>query len=160
MVSAAEFFASAGVTLPAGFVVDNLTSVSHNGNVICGFGHDGSVFPSPNEAFVITLDDVVSVPDVAALRGLTLEPNYPNPFNPATKIALSVEIAQQVRLEVYNARGQLVRRLHDGALTTGRHEMTWDGRDDGGLQVASGVYFARARDEAGATEAQRMMLVK
>jgi FlgD Ig-like domain len=160
MVSANDFFTSRGVVLPVGFIIDSLTAVSHNGNVIAGFGHNASVFPFVNEAFIITLDVLSSVPDVAGLRGMTLEPNYPNPFNPSTTIALSVEIAQPMKLEIFNARGQMIRQLHDGVLPVGRHEMVWDGRDVTGRQVASGIYFARALGENGTADSQRMVLVK
>lgn len=160
MVSAADYFASAGVVFPAGFIIDNLTGVSANGNVIVGFGHPGGVYPYSHEGFIITLDTVSSVPEVAQLQGMTFEPNYPNPFNPATTIALSVDKSQSVSLDVFNSRGQLVRRLHAGVLSVGRHEIVWNGQDNGGRSVASGVYFARVRADNGATESQRMMLVK
>ena len=160
MVSAADFFASRGVVLPAGFIIDNLTAVSHSGNVIVGFGHPGAVYPYVYDGFVITLDDTSPVPDVIGLRGMTLEPNYPNPFNPTTMIALSVENTQSIKLQIFNARGQMVRQLHSGELTVGRHEMTWNGQDGSGRPVASGVYFARVSGEDGGTESQRMMLVK
>ncbi|MFT5314555.1 MAG: hypothetical protein ACI9UK_000376 [Candidatus Krumholzibacteriia bacterium] len=160
MVSAADFFASRGVTLPPFFVIDSLTAVSDNGNVIAGFGHDGSVFPSQNQGFVITLDTTSPVPNITTLKGLTLEPNYPNPFNPSTTISLSVETPQQIQLEIFDARGRLVRQLHNGPLTIGRHEMSWNGDDQSGRHVASGVYFARARGAEGAMQSQRMMLVK
>lgn len=159
MVSAADFFTSRGVTLPLGFFVDSLTAISANGNVIAGFGHY-SATPFTSEGFIITLDDAAPVPDLAALSGVVLEPNYPNPFNPSTQIALTVDVAQDVTVAIFNARGQLVRRVHRGHLDQGRHEWTWDGRDSGGRQVASGVYLARAVAAEGVSGSRRMMLVK
>lgn len=160
MVSAVDFLTSRGVVLPPLFVVDNLTAVSDNGNVIAGFGHQSNVFPGVNQGFVITLDDTSPVPNTITLRGMTLEPNYPNPFNPSTTIAMSVETAQSVQVAVFDARGRLVRQLHNGLLALGRHEMVWDGSDKSGRQVASGVYFAQVRGADGAMQSQRMMMVK
>ena len=65
------------------------------------------------------------VPAVTRLVG-----NAPNPFNPQTTIAFDLARAQSVRLEVFDLRGRLVRRLQDGVLAAGRHEVRWDGRDD------------------------------
>jgi len=160
MVKAMDFFTSYGVTFPDNFVIDSLTGISHDGKTICGFGHDSAIYPAVPEGFVVTLDYVSPVPDVVAARGMTFEPNYPNPFNPTTTIALSLDRAQNVRLDIFDARGRLVRVLHDGTLAAGRNELQWDGRDDRGLQTASGVYFSRARGEHGETQSQRMMLVK
>ena len=134
--------------------------MSHDGNVICGFGFDQTVYPSVWEGFIVTLDDASPVPDAVAARGMAFEPNFPNPFNPTTTIALSLDRAQNVRLDIFDARGRLVRVLHDCALAAGRNELQWDGRDDRGMQAASGVYFSRARTDQGETRSQRMMLVK
>jgi len=70
---------------------------------------------------------------------------YPNPFNPTTTIALDLPRAADVRVRLYNLRGALVRVLADGRLAEGRHQLTWDGRDDDGNPVASGVYFVETR---------------
>ena len=74
---------------------------------------------------------------------VALGQNAPNPFNPSTKIAFNLDNDGPARLEIFNARGQLVRALSDGPLAAGRHELTWNGRTDGGRQAASGTYFYR-----------------
>ena len=160
MVSAADFFVANGVNFPSNFYISNLTGVSHDGKVICGFGFDQSVYPQVYEGFVVTLDYISPVPESIAAHGMAFEPNFPNPFNPTTTIALSLDRAQIVRLDIFDARGRLVRVLHDGALAAGRNELQWDGRNDRGLQAASGVYFSCARTDQGETRSQRMMLVK
>ncbi|RLA57632.1 MAG: hypothetical protein DRR04_12470 [Gammaproteobacteria bacterium] len=160
MVSAMDFFTSYGVTFPPNFVIDSVTGISHDGMKFCGFGHDSTIYPGVPEGFVVSLDYLSSVPDVASVRGMTFEPNFPNPFNPTTTIALSLDRAQNVRLDIYDARGRLVRALHDGSLAAGRNELQWDGRDNSGRQASSGVYFSRASGEHGETRSQRMMLVK
>jgi len=160
MVSAMDFFTSYGVTFPENFVIDSLTGISHHGKMFCGFGHDQTVYPGVPEGFLVTLDNATAVPDQISARGMAFEPNFPNPFNPTTTIALSLERAQNIRLDIFDARGRLIRNLHDGALVAGRNELQWDGRDGRGLQAASGVYFARARGDQGESQSHRMMLVK
>ena len=70
--------------------------------------------------------------------------NYPNPFNPATTIPVSVAAgAGEVDLTIYNVLGQPVRRVWAGSLAAGAHRLAWDGRDAQGQPVAAGVYWYR-----------------
>lgn len=75
---------------------------------------------------------------------LTLRQNYPNPFNPTTRIQIGVPATynEPVSLKIYNVRGQLVRTVFSGTKPPGFHEFVWNGLDDRGSPVASGVYFA------------------
>ncbi len=75
--------------------------------------------------------------------GLRLDPCSPNPFNPTTSIRWFVDSTRQVSVEIYNVRGTLIRTLASRIMTAGQHSATWDGRDDQGRGVASGVYFCR-----------------
>ncbi len=70
-----------------------------------------------------------------------LSQNYPNPFNPRTHIIYQLPQADRVTLTVYNVRGQAVCRLVDEEQGAGEHEVTWQGQDDAGRAVASGIYF-------------------
>lgn len=72
-----------------------------------------------------------------------LSQNFPNPFNPTTQIEFSVPSAARVKLNVYNAVGQLVATLADGEYNTGNYKVNWNGRDMSGSIVASGVYLYR-----------------
>ena len=74
---------------------------------------------------------------------LALHQNRPNPFNPSTTIAFDLPVRAEARLAIYDAAGRLVRRLAAGELSPGRHELRWDGLDDAGRPVVSGVYFCR-----------------
>ncbi|MCB1182646.1 endonuclease/exonuclease/phosphatase family protein [bacterium] len=86
------------------------------------------------------------VPDLAVgARGARLLPNAPNPFNPSTRLFFELAAPATVELRVYDARGALVRRLDAGALAAGVHDVTWDGADDAGRPVASGVYHVQLR---------------
>ncbi len=72
-----------------------------------------------------------------------LRQNYPNPFNPATRIEYMLEKSCHVSLKIYNVTGQLVRTLVDEHQKSGSSSIIWNGRDERGRRVASGVYFYR-----------------
>ncbi len=88
-----------------------------------------------------------------------LSQNYPNPFNPGTQISFDLPKTTKVSLAVYNVFGQKVRTLIDTNLPAGWYTVTWDGKDDKGIKVASGVYFCRllAGDKV---STKKMTLVK
>ncbi len=86
------------------------------------------------------LSPVPAVPNVGAAR---LLPNVPNPFNPSTELRFELDMAGSVELNVYDARGHLVRSLVAGNFAAGSHGVIWDGTDRAGRQVASGVYQVR-----------------
>jgi len=117
----------------------------------------------------VTLSNLVvnesSVPGSLALKGTALpmqyelSNNYPNPFNPETHISFSLPTAGEVRLSVYNVLGQQVKTLAAGTFEAGRHEVVWDGTDEAGDHVTSGIYLYRL--EAGNfLETKKMMLLK
>lgn len=70
-----------------------------------------------------------------------LEQNYPNPFNPTTEIRFQLPDAGQVELTVYNTLGQEIRTLASGTYDSGVHTVQWDGTNNFGSPVSSGVYF-------------------
>ena len=69
--------------------------------------------------------------------------NYPNPFNPSTTIKFGLQEERHTRLIIYNSLGQKVRTLIDQPQTAGVHAVRWDGKNDAGLHVSSGVYIYR-----------------
>ena len=77
--------------------------------------------------------------------------SQPNPFNPATAIVFAIAAPGQVQLQIIDPKGRVVRDLVCGPLAAGRHTVQWDGRDEQGRSVASGLYLARLR--AGQQEA-------
>ncbi|MBN2000281.1 aryl-sulfate sulfotransferase [candidate division KSB1 bacterium] len=83
-----------------------------------------------------------SVPD-----NFELYPAFPNPFNPETVINFALPKSASVRLEVFDIHGRKVRTLFDGNKLRGRHEIIWNGSDDAGTVVASGLYFIRMQSE-------------
>jgi ligand-binding sensor domain-containing protein len=85
--------------------------------------------------------------------------NYPNPFNPSTTITFHLKVTASVCLEVFNLRGQKVRRIFSGVKAAGEQSVVFDGRDDTGRPLASGVYVLKAT--AGKyTETRKLMLMK
>ncbi len=73
----------------------------------------------------------------------SLYQNFPNPFNPSTSIAFYLANPGHVSLAIYDAAGARVRALFDAPKPAGRHTVTWDGRNDSGASVGSGVYYYR-----------------
>lgn len=90
---------------------------------------------------------------IAAAARIELLPNYPNPFASQTRIPFTLQQEASARLQVFNALGQTVRELLDEQMQPGLREVLWDGRDESGQQVASGVYLSRLEvgDEFAAT---------
>jgi hypothetical protein len=87
----------------------------------------------------------------------SLSQNYPNPFNPVTRLTYTMPQAGPVRIEIFNVAGQKVRTLVDQIEEAGRHTLTWQGRNDDGLEVSSGIYFCRF--QAGDLRAVRKMVL-
>ena len=83
-----------------------------------------------------------------------LNPNYPNPFNPATRISFSMPVKAQVNLSVYNIQGELVANLMNGEISAGSHSVEWNAEGQ-----PSGIYFCRIVT-AGYTAALKMLLMK
>ncbi|NOY57952.1 MAG: T9SS type A sorting domain-containing protein, partial [Calditrichaeota bacterium] len=92
-----------------------------------------------------------------------LHQNYPNPFNPETSIEYALPELARVSLKIYDVNGHLVRSLISGQQSAGTHLVTWDGRDENGAKVVSGVYFYQFK-AAGAkqsfSQTNKMILMK
>jgi hypothetical protein len=138
-----DFPASAEV-----FVVDESAKIAQNlrGNAVYSFksGRDGS---NKKMKLIVGSAQFAS----AAAGEIELVPqrfellqNYPNPFNPETSLRYNLPAAGDVRLEVFDVLGRKVRTLVNGEhKNAGYHHTLWNGRDDNGRQVASGVYIYR-----------------
>ena len=92
---------------------------------------------------------------------VSLSSNYPNPFNPQTLITFILPKPAFVNLEIYNILGQRVRNLTDGFRQAGTHSVTWDGRDENGRKVASGVYLYRlVVDRGRSVQTRKLLLIR
>lgn len=112
---------------PPGFIPDIVNGMSAArsdalGEILMGFGYIPSIV-------------AVDTPEISTVR------NYPNPFNPATTIYYFLPREDEVSLNIYNLRGELVRVLISDDMPAGAHQAVWHGDDDRGTAVASGVYF-------------------
>ncbi len=95
------------------------------------------------DSVFVTVTPAMSVGDDDELlpQRFALHQNYPNPFNPATLIEYSVPRHSHVMITVYNVLGQEIEQLVNDERSAGRHSVFWDGKDERGQQVASGIYF-------------------
>jgi flagellar hook assembly protein FlgD len=85
-------------------------------------------------------DNTIKIP-----ANFTLTQNHPNPFNPETEIGFQLPEAGQVVLKIYNTRGQEILTLADKQYEAGFHTLRWDGNDNYGDPVTSGIYLYRIR---------------
>lgn len=113
--------------------------------------------------FVFSFSELTSLDENPAAAnlpgGFDLCQNYPNPFNPSTTLSYEVGVSSHVNLTVYNVLGQPVRTLVNETRPAGAHQVAWDGRDDSGNSLGSGVYFYTLR--AGAfTKSLKMLKVE
>jgi hypothetical protein len=116
-----------------------------------GSYRDETVFPGKEyyyklgavEEDGITFSGIIKV--TLPPKPLTLEQNYPNPFNPATFISFFAPEPGPASLVIYNVQGKRVRTLLDGNVEAGRQTVSWNGTNDRGDVVGSGVYYCRLR---------------
>jgi subtilisin family serine protease len=117
------------------------------------FGHDGYRSHNPN-GILLGVDDNPATPAV-----FSLNQNYPNPFNARTSINFSLKSEGDVTLSVFDILGRKIKVLQAGKLTTGEHSLIWDGSNESGATVTSGIYFYRL-DSADGSITKRMVMLK
>ena len=115
---------------------------------------DGTAIPGRCYRYYISAvsGGIETVRSLTITLGLTPRPaelyqNYPNPFNPSTTISFFIPERAEVRLEIYDTEGRKVRTLVSGIRDAGRYNLKWNGSDDSGESVSSGIYFCRFRTE-------------
>jgi flagellar hook assembly protein FlgD len=119
---------------------------SENGVTLCGvplYMFEETEVTNFFNALITEIDS--SVENEETIQPIVVESlkAYPNPFNPEVKIVLNSKQNEDVRINVYNIRGQKVRTLFDGA-SKGQHEIVWNGKDSNGIECASGLYIIKA----------------
>jgi hypothetical protein len=102
---------------------------------------------------------VADAAPASAPKEFRLHANYPNPFNPSTTLRYDVPSKAKVTIQVFDLAGRLVKTLVDEEKSAGSYQISWDGKDELGRAVASGVYFARMK-AAGYLHTTKMILVK
>lgn len=161
------FIRDASNTLPGGPDMDFDTDK----NVyICDFENDSVYTYSPDHQRLdgyLVGDGPVSIAVHELLVDSTSDPviyfklnqNYPNPFNPITYISFSLPCEEMVRLDIYNLLGERIQTLADQHLPRGKYTLTWDGKNDSGVPLSSGVYFYRLKTSRN-VEIKKMHLIR
>jgi hypothetical protein len=129
-------------------------------NQLVSYGDTTYALTQASGSFKMTAAIQTGVDDPAAVpRSFALMQNYPNPFNPSTTIEYSLERRAQVTLNIYDVLGQSVKRLVDESKSAGEYRVVWDGRNESGKSVASGVYFYRL-EVNNHVDSKKMILLK
>jgi hypothetical protein len=118
------------------FLVLTVTDAPKDANAVVPLTFTDTLGNRWSHTVSVSANAPLPVPD--ALVG-----NFPNPFNPDTVISYSISSGRNVRLAVFNSLGQKVRTLMDGPVAAGKHTAVWNGCDDSGRIVSSGMYFAK-----------------
>ncbi|MDD4157495.1 MAG: T9SS type A sorting domain-containing protein, partial [Candidatus Cloacimonetes bacterium] len=98
-------------------------------------------------------DDEITAPVIQ------LQQNYPNPFNPETNINFYLSKDDNIKLSIYNVKGQKVRDLYSGYKQAGKHTIVWDGKDSMNKSVSSGIYLYKLNTRYGSIQ-RKMTLIK
>ncbi|MCP4581914.1 MAG: T9SS type A sorting domain-containing protein, partial [candidate division Zixibacteria bacterium] len=154
---------SEGIRHHFGYAVAGAGDVNGEGNVdlIVGALHH----PANGAAYIyygepsLSLIDIPNDDQQPGSYGFKLKQNYPNPFRPVTAINYEIGLTGSVKIGVYNIAGQCVRALVDQVQGAGNYQIDWDGRNDSGKEVGSGIYFYRL-EAAGKSVQKRMVLLR
>ena len=90
----------------------------------------------------------------------SLEPNFPNPFNPSTSIPLSLAADSDIRVSVYDVRGSLIKNIHSGFLHSGHYVFSWDGTNVNNSDMSAGIYFCKLLIAEDTKSVRKMILLK
>ena len=107
----------------------------------------------------ITLTEVSIIEDTDMPTITSSIGNYPNPFNPETTISFTIPIESNLRIDIYNIKGQKVKALINGVYEAGNHKIVWNGLDDNGQNVGSGIYLYRMKTDD-FSQTKKMVLMK
>lgn len=107
----------------------------------------------------IQLPSGVSPRSAEIPSGYTLKNNYPNPFNPSTAIEYAIPNSEYVRLDIYNTSGQRIKTLQAGFQMAGQYKTTWNGTDESGSSVSTGIYIYRLKTQT-TMQSKRMVLIQ
>ncbi len=140
------------------FVAESLMTTQARARATAHAGAS-TVTATSDSLFLIQAPTAVEAEGASPRPRFTLEANAPNPFNPSTSIVFEIARAGPVTLRIYSASGALVRTLVEGVLPAGRFRTRWDGRDDHGTPVGSGVYLYAIGSD-GKSLTRKMTLLK
>jgi hypothetical protein len=138
------------------FDADNLEIGNYNALIkLSSNDPDEGLLEIPVTLFVTeTANDEEMIPLIAKVVG-----NYPNPFNPVTKIVFQINKPAKVSLAIYNTKGQKIRSFASAFYQQGENSIVWNGKDDIGKRVSSGIYFYRISSGSW-HKTQKMLMLK
>jgi len=151
LLATGDFTIGAGGTAFASFVLAGGTGTA---DLLANVAQARSIYSTGTHCAV-----TVDVADVSSPMPMNLAQNVPNPFNPKTTISFELARSGMVLLEVFETSGRRVRTLAQGVRVPGAYEVTWDGKDDLGKDLPSGMYLYTLRTNEG-TVSRKMMLLK
>jgi len=144
-------------TLPSnGSYLWTVPNISSNECLVRVSDIESNAFDQSDNVFTIV--DPTNVIDDLKLT-FSLSQNYPNPFNPVTTIQFQIPKLSDVVLKIYSSTGELVKILIDSPLSPGQHHVVWNGKNQFGQNVASGVYIYQLKSDQLA-ETKQMILMK
>jgi len=128
------------------------------------YNYDNRVaFSGMSLVYMPSVTDINSEESLNVINNYLLHQNYPNPFNPSTTIEFEVPYSDQlnntISMKVFNSSGQIVSILYEGIITGGKYETSWNGKNESGISLPSGIYYLqlKAKDF---TQTRKMMLVR
>ena len=124
-----------------------------------GEGETNSFITTSPDTFAVAPATGINPSALSALNSYKLEANYPNPFNPSTTIKYNLAKSGYTTVKVYNTLGEEVKTLVNGHQTTGEYTITWDGKNNQGSAVTSGIYILELRSGQ-FRQSRRMTLLK
>ncbi len=136
--------------LPAGKYYWSVQAIDH--------GFAGSAF-TVEDSFVVSITGIKTNPEELPEKCILMQ-NYPNPFNPTTNVEFSLPTDSRVLLTIYDLTGRKVKSLVNRNLPAGWHAVQWDGTNDAGQPVASGVYLYHLQAEDNFVQNHKMLLVR
>ncbi len=163
----AIFHYGGGTSKPAAARYEN--GVSGSKAVFLGFGAESINDPSRRQTLLTRVIEYLGTPitsiDGELANGILPEKfellqNYPNPFNPETTIKYSIREKSKVSMVLFNNLGQKVRTLVNKNMSAGQFAVSWNGLDDNGKKVPSGVYFYQMLTDKGFKNTKKLLLLK
>lgn len=121
--------------------------------------NDGASISLDNLTYTTDVVNAIDDGTISAPGGFVLRQNYPNPFNPTTTIDYVLPVRSRVSLEIFNTLGQKIRTLVEATQPAGAQRISWDGRDENGAAVTSGIYLYKLR-AGGIVQSRKMILLR
>ena len=98
--------------------------------------------------------------DNAIPNSYSLSENYPNPFNPSTTLSYFIPEEGYVVIDIYNINGQRIKTFTSGREASGKHSIQWNGKDEKGLKMESGIYLYTMNIDGRVADTKKMLLLK